>query len=614
MTMRETIGIQACCLVKPVWIGIKACIFFSSLACLFILMLTGTATAQSMTPITEITGESTTDWADSLLKKLAEKYQVAKESPHLAFDREREWSHWELVATLDALVRRMGREMNQLSAGKIEMNDLHDLSRLQDYFKDDLYVWKMRRHAVEARLIAMSEVTDEQERRLGLLEKTIVHGDAVLGVMADHASRGVEPGNDGIRDSITAVGRIRLTIEAPVRDDKEESILGTGTLSTRIVGAFGRYAPNRVQSGALGAVYPFNLYSRVTSDVGGFNEGLSTGGNTPYFSQGSSVRTSLYVESLFYRQHIKTGFPLMNALLGKQKERSDWQGSGDFYLGVVRWWDLFDISPYRGNEMTQFQNNAFVNIPGIAVNVAQPMVGYHWHQGLGKNWSMEVSAATGSSNVGSVLDGLQTSYETRFNYNTRFINRHVAKPGSFYVGGYHIFNVGNTDTIKEGIATLPNRSGGVYSGFLHDKAAHAIYAGWNQEWYQGIGTSFGYLYNNNSGNSVAYTTLQPGPATRLAGAKQGFNAVLSIPIAALTDKHRPKDAIGIGYAFVDIAKDGLKGARYQNALEHVVETFYRYQVSDSFSFIPSAQVIVNRLGLAGNSPDVVFGIRASYAF
>jgi Carbohydrate-selective porin, OprB family len=570
--------------------------------------------AQTITPLSEISNDSNTTWTNDLLKKLAQKYQVAKETSNLAFDPNTQWSHWQLIATLDALLRKLGREMKQRSVEKIDMNDLQDLSSLQDYFKDDLYTWKMRRHAVEARLLAMSEKTEEQEHRLSLLEKTVVHGDAVLGVMADRASQGVEPGNDGIRDAITAVGRIRLTVDAPIREEREGSVLGTGTLSTRIIGAFGRYAPNRVQNGPLGAVYPFNLYSRITSDVGAFNEGLSTGGNTPYFSQGYNVRTSLYVESLFYRQHLKTGLPLLSQWLTAHRTGIDWQGSSDVYLGVVRWWDLFDISPYRGNEMTQFQNNAFINIPGIAVNVAQPMIGYQWHQGLGKNWSMDISAATGSSNVGSVMDGLQISYETRFNYNTRFFCKRFEKPGSVYVGGYNIFNAGNTDAIKEGIAGLPNRSGGSYSGFLADKVAQAVYAGWNQEWYQGIGTSVGYLANNNSGNAVAYTTLQPGPATRLAGARQGFNAVVYAPINAFTEKHRQKDAVGIGYAFVDIAKGGMQGVRYNNTPEHVVEGFYRYQISDSFSLIPSAQMIANRLGLNGNSPTIVLGLRANYTF
>jgi carbohydrate-selective porin OprB len=112
----------------------------------------------------------------------------------------------------------------------------------------------------------------------------------------------------------------------------------------------------------------------------------------------------------------------------------------------------------------------------------------------------------------------------------------------------------------------------------------------------------------------ALTTVQPGPAVVLAGARQTLNAVVNVPMSAFGDCVRPEDNFGIGYAFSDLAEAGVTGNQFSDGLEHVGEVYYRWKLNDAMSLIPSFQMITNPLGMTKNGVITVWSLRFSTTF
>jgi len=246
------------------------------------------------------------------------------------------------------------------------------------------------------------------------------------------------------------------------------------------------------------------------------------------------------------------------------------------------------------------------------------MLGYQWHQGLGKSLSTDVSVGLGSIDVGDLMDGLNLTYEGKLNYIPSFLPEAMQKPGSVYAGAYHIFLSGNRNFNQSIQANLnyTRRDGSAYTPDFNQDTHSALYTGWNQEWWRGIGTTLSYLYNQTGPTPVLFTTQQPGPANVAAGAKSALHGVLSVPMSVFGDHKRSQDTIGLGYAFVDVQDGGFVGSSsFSNvAMEHVLEAYYRFKVNEGFSVIPSIQMIMNPLGLTQNGTTTALGCRLNYTF
>jgi len=588
-----------------------------------VIGLTVNANAIAMTTVDDLRDVPQNHWAKPALQNLTERQDVLQGYPNHTFKGNKPTSRWEMAAALNSLLNSVGKDIARIQIEKGDKSQLEAMTRLQQDLKNQLIELAKDTESLEGR-VAVTEVKNkEQDSRLSLLEKTQFHGDMTFGGLSDMSNRGTgNSGRRGIKDGISAVGRLRLSIDVPVVEDKQNSKFGAGRVQARLVSAFGRVSPLGFGSGNQGANYPFNLYSRISTDASAFNEGFGTGsvGNQNGLNGNTSIgRPNVFMESMFYTQRLKSGIPLLTDFsTGKKGIRKGFETTGDIYAGIVRWWDLFDVSPYRGNEMTQFQNNAFINVPGNVVNVTQPMLAYVAHQNLGKSASLDLTGGVGTLDYGDAANTLNVTYEGRLNYTPAFLGERYSKPGSVYAGGYHVFESGNRN-LSSSVSSLTNRSGGTFAnrnGFpiTQKGTINAVYLGWNQEWFKGIGTNLSYLANNTSSPVTALTTLQPGPATVLAGARQAFSGVLQIPLSAMGCKSRSKDILGLGYGFVQLQNDGLSGTLFNNTVEQVAEAYYRYQVNEQFAIIPSAQIIMNRLGIKANGPVTVLGARMSYSF
>ncbi len=590
----------------------------------------------SMTPTYAITGidelrdVNENHWAYEALRDLVEKYDVIEGYPDNTFRGERNATRWEMAAALNALIKSVGRDLARLGAEKADRADLEKLARLQEEFRNELNALQARTDALEARASAIEAKNEEQDSRLSLLEKTQLHGDLSVGILADMSGNGVNDGtgrDDGIIGGISALGRLRLTMDVPVREDKEDSLIGRGDVHARLVAAFGRIAPQAAEAGNGGAFGSFVGYSRIASDASYANEGFNGGiPGQPALFNGSNVRSNLYVENMHYKQHFKAGIPLLTDwMLGSGSDDDSWATTGDLYVGVVPWRYLFDKSPYRGNELTQFQNTAFVNVPGVPVNQNQPMIAYQWHQQLGSDdLSLDLTTGFGSVNIGDFMDGYNLTYEGRLNYMVSNM------PGSVYVGGYNIWDAGgsglNNRVVENGgaiglgslnrdLADLDSKPGDI-------KSVMGFYAGWNQEWWQGIGTTVNYAFNPTSSNYLlSYTSLdQTTGASRTLLAENiatsmnhAITGVLHIPTKALG--FRENDAIGLGYGVIKLFSEGINAAGgADQAWNHVAEIYYKWQATDSISIVPSVQFQGNRLGVDQNGGTVVIGLRSNFVF
>jgi hypothetical protein len=601
-----------------------------------------TTSAHAITSVDELTDVNQSHWAYEALRDLVEKYDVIEGYPDHTFRGERNATRWELAAALNALIKSVGRDLARLGAEKADKSDLETVARLQEEFKNELAALQARTDALESRASAIEAKNAEQDQRLSLLERTQLHGDASLGVLADINGRGPrdefsarQSGRDGIRDGISAIGRLRLTMDVPVKEDKEDSKIGAGEVHTRLIAAFGRIAPSGVNQGGAGPVNPFNGYSRIAGDSSFNNEGLNsfnaatgTGLGVGGIAGGSNLRSSLYVEDLHYHQHFKAGIPLLTDwMLGAGSDDANWATTGDLYVGTMPWRYLYDKSPYRGNEQTQFQNTAFVNTPGVAVNQNYPMLAYQWHQQLGSDsLSADLTTGVGSINIGDVMDGFNLTYEGRLNYKLADL------PGSIYGGGYHIWGMGNTANTVTLFGVAPtNRSGALSRSTNAKDSTNAFYVGWNQEWYKGVGTTFNYMLSdgglwnygyitNNQFLGTNSATVRTAPTVHTpvtVAARQSLSGVLNIPMNVFGV--RENDTFGVGYSLIQLREDRIgdnfpRATRFHQAWEHTVEAYYKWAVNDAVSIIPSVQIISNSLGVRENGVNTVIGLRTSYSF
>ncbi len=585
-------------------------------------ILTGSMTpAQAITSVEELRDIDTSHWAYQALADLVEKYDVIEGYPDYTFKGNRAATRYEMAAALNALIKAVGRDLARLGAEKANKSDLATLARLQEEFRNELAALNARTAALESRASAIEAKNAEQDNRLDLLEKTQLHGDMSFGLLADFGGNGLGAGpDDGIDTNISALGRFRLGMKVPVVPGYDNSSIGEGDVIARLVGAFGRWAPQGANDGVNATVSPISGYSALAGQASTFNEGvqpdsLSLGGST----LGLNTRQNLYVESAYYKQHFKSGIPVISDLI--PGGGSDASSSSDLYVGIVPWRNLFNRSPYRGDELNQFQNTALVNNPGLLVNNINPTIAHSWHKGFGDNWGIDLTVGASSFNVSDVLDGLSITEELALNYNLGWFGGN--NPGSLYVGGYHIF----LDTAAALLPGVVNRDG--VPIFAADDTGpgenlDAFYAGWNQEWWRGIGTSVDYVLNETGANNSLLTALRNGTGVNaslnrggvVTGVQQAVSAVLSIPLTAFNPSatNRAKDVWGIGYSWIDPTELGTEGAGFDETSEHVVETFYRWAVNDSVSIIPSAQVIFNRFGIGENDASFVLGLRTNYVF
>jgi len=181
--------------------------------------------------------------------------------------------------------------------------------------------------------------------------------------------------------------------------------------------------------------------SRVAADASAFNEGVNTSNVSPGVVTGSSTRANLYIESAYYTQEFRSGIPVLTDLF-IFPDKEEWKTTMKMTTGLVPWREVFQKSPYTGDETQQFQNTALVNNAAIPVNAVAPTAAFQWHQGLGKWHSFDFKTALSSIDVSNAMNALAITYEGKLNYNWGWAADWLDLPGNIYAGGWWMNNTG----------------------------------------------------------------------------------------------------------------------------------------------------------------------------
>lgn len=448
--------------------------------------------AYGITSVDELSDVDRSSWAFDALRDLVEKYNVIEGYPDKTFRGNHKASRYEMAAALNALIRHIGKDIARLGTEKADKEDLAKLAKLQEEFKAELAALQARTDALEARAAKIEAKNEEQDNRLTVLEKLKIYGDVTIGGFADMGGNGgngtpfagggrntyaydansgryVPAGQaanttDGLSDSISALGRVRVNIDYPIVEDEDgEGAIGEGTIHTRIVGAYGRVSPllagGDLAKGGTGSGMLSGI-SRVTGDTSLFNEGVRASQNQTgvgLFGRnailGSNTRANLYLESAYYTQEFRDGIPLLTDILpgvNLLPDDENWKLNLKLKMGLIPWREIFQKSPYTGDETTQFQNTAIVNNAAIPVNAVAPTLAFEWHQGLGEWHSLDVKTALSSIDVSDAMSSIAITYEGSLNYNWGWLADWLDHPGNIYAGGWWMNGRGGNNSLIAG--------------------------------------------------------------------------------------------------------------------------------------------------------------------
>ena len=268
---------------------------------------------------------------------------------------------------------------------------------------------------------------------------------------------------------------------------------------------------------------------------------------------------------------------------------------------------------------------------------------------MGRWVNAKVKADAAFLDIADAINGINFTSELDIGYNLGFLDQifctNIFNVSGNVFGGYYIVKSsgGGTNNLTNVATTAVTPAGGgaaiPVNGGPGD-LANGFYAGWNQELFRGIGAFGSYALNdtgptaslanalqNGTGTNVIYNNSTLAGTSLIYGIRQAFDAGIVIPIRALpsfiTYNKRQRDVLGFGWSRIYPQGSGGSpsngtAAPVANPLsrdpENVIEGFYRLQVNDSFAFIPSAQVILSRMGNLGNDVDVVIGLRTNFYF
>lgn len=611
----------------------------SVLVCGFTGSFTNIRPVQAITSVDELSDVSQSNWAYDALKDLVEKYNVVEGYPDKTFRGGKAPSRYEMAALLNATMKTIGKEIARLGAEKADKEDLATVAKLQEEFATELKTLQARSDVLEARATKIEAKNDEQDNRLAVLEKMKIYGDVSFGGYGDISGNPA----DSFTDGISAVGRTRLNVDYTAVEDKGGSVVGPGTIHTRLVAAFGRVSPLEASDGL--STNRFSGASMIAGDSSLYNEGFrpndfinSTDGDLRTAGigmvSGANLRSNAYIESAYYSQILRTAMPCV-------PNGDGWRTSFDLRAGVMPWREIYFQSPYQGYENDQFQNTALINNPAILPNFTIPRVAVVMKQGLGQ-WANISAKADGSFiDVSSMMDGVGFSTELDLGYNLGFLDKYLNTCDKFNLagnifGGYYLIKSGggsfnNLVNLSTVAPVIANNKG-------FDSTAHGFYTGLNQEIYRGIGLFGSFALNDTGPVSALLSSLQNGTGTNtilnnstlngttlVYGIRQAWTAGVEVPVSALpkflTFCKRQRDTLGVGVAFlfpnlavgspsvgVDAANPNAGGR------EQVYEAYYKIQATDSLSFIPSVQIIQNRGAWTSNETNVLVGFRTSYKF
>ncbi len=270
------------------------------------------------------------------------------------------------------------------------------------------------------------------------------------------------------------------------------------------------------------------------------------------------------------RSQFNEGLDRGNFYLGKAYFQQGYRfGKGGRYrmlgqLGVVDFSDFFDTNAFANNEVRQFLNTAFVNAAAYKTAIGAPGMMGEFNANWQRNWLDGVVFRSGYAIARTEKMFQSPTWNGEVELRTLLSGR----PGAFRLGG-SIGNVADSGGFRT-----------IYFSMDH--------------WLTSDFGVFGRLVVNNQG---------PG--------SQVFGPLRSSVSGGVQRRFVNADdyvsAWGLGFSTAWGIDPG-------NTLrpEHVLETYYRWQITNNFALTPDFQIINGAGGAPGT--HVVLGMRANFGF
>ncbi|UFP95396.1 iron uptake porin [Gloeobacter morelensis] len=516
--------------------------------------------------VSELSDVDPNSWAFQALKSVVERYGCLEGYPDRTYLGNRPLSRYEFAAGLNACLDKVNELIAASSGDKVTKEDLANLQRLQEEFRNELAALRGRVDALEAKTRDIESKLFSANAKLdgsvvmavtgggGGGSNTVLTPSAATGPFGDSAfSQFLGPlrAIPAASANVSFVARTTLNLRA--------SITGKDELLIRLRGVTGQ---------DLGAVFP-----NQASNFGTLFYALGPG-NFAYDASTPNGRVDgaapVSIDKVRYLYNFSEGF---RAFIGPRV---------DIY-------EFIDTNSFS-NEETDFSSGFTINNPMVTFYFTGPGGGFDWDITGNLAWRAIYFATTGGSAIagpfGSTgLFGGTNVIATEFEFSpskTAFIKLQYVR----------LTELGTL--FATGLGELANGSN---SDILGVSAEWAIVP------QVVLFGRFGQLWSNLNGrpaestfNTVTGTTYQVG---------LGFPNLLAAGNAAGAIFGQPIRFTGGQYNGLDFATAGI---------ENVIEVYYRLQLSDRFSITPDLQFVIQPANTRDSNGLTIGTLRATFQF
>lgn len=374
----------------------------------------------------------------------------------------------------------------------------------------------------------------------------------------------ISKGEEGFRQGVERLTDLPITERVVMTGDITSGLqAATVSAGSDLTSTFGRVRVNfvtrAVPASADGRLSEGYFFVQMRAAGGPFDTS-AVGGPSP-FSPLNDVATD--------RSRFNEGTSRGNLYLAKAFYQQELRLGDDHIvgrMGIINLSDFFDTNDFANNEARQFLSSAFVNSAAYKTGISAPGLMGEYHRKTNGDWLQKVVFRTGYAISRTERAFTSPIWAGEVEMQTTMRGRR----GKYRFGG----TLGNVADI-----------GGV----------RGLHLGFDQWVSAKLGVYGRYAWSSSSPASL---TLGPVRQSYSGGVQRRF----------VNEGDRVSAwAIGISQAFGIETEESL-------ASERILETYYRWQLSNNFSLTPDFQLVFGSGGSEAQGTHVVTGMRMTFGF
>ncbi len=374
----------------------------------------------------------------------------------------------------------------------------------------------------------------------------------------------INKGEEGFAQGVDLLARLPVSERMVITGDITSGVqAATVTGASNLTSTFGRVRVNfvtrAVPASTDGRFSEGYFFVQMRAAGGPFD--TSAVGGPASFSPLNDVATD--------RSRFNEGTSRGNIYLAKAFYQQELRVGRDHIVGrvgIINLSDFFDTNEFANNEARQFLSSAFVNSAGYKSGISAPGFMGEYHRKINRDWLQGVILRTG--------------------YAVSRTERAFTSP--IWTGEAELLTTVRGRSGKY-------RFGGTLGNVADIGAVNGMHFGFDQWLSRNVGFYGRYAWSNSGPGSVS-----------LGPVKQSYSGGVQWRFVDEADRVSAW-AFGLSQAFGIATDDPL-------ATERVLETYYRWQLSQNFSLTPDFQLV---LGSGGNQiagTHVVMGMRMNFGF